>query len=253
MFGNHTPYDGVQRYRAGGSDVALLDKLCDTFLWCLCRHRGHLLRSRDQSATLMAAFTAARRLSGTDAGSARREAGLFGGERAFSRLAPEIAQRFGVCFDHNMLFESEVIESAVTAGVISVANAAKTAVETTLLHMATTDHADYRASLWNRLDKLYPSVVERTRRVRGATDDWEFDAVVNLKNHVSLFEIVTPHANAVNSAVAKFLDIRDLGDQAPHRIAVLTQRAKTPHLPLLARTARLVNVDDLDQVFQRAA
>ena len=138
MFGNHTPYDGVQRYRAGGSDVALLDKLCDTLLWCLCRHRGHLLRSRDQSATLMAAFTAARRLSGTDAGSARREAGLFGGERAFSRLAPEIAQRFGVCFDHNMLFESEVIESAVTAGVISVANAAKTAVETTLLHMATT-------------------------------------------------------------------------------------------------------------------
>jgi len=54
MFGNHTPYDGVQRYRAGGSDVALLDKLCDTFLWCLCQHHGHLLRSRGQSATLMA-------------------------------------------------------------------------------------------------------------------------------------------------------------------------------------------------------
>src|SRR5512145_2322629 len=41
----------------------------------------------------------------TDAGSARREAGLLGGETSFVQLAPEIAIRYGIRFDHNMFFD----------------------------------------------------------------------------------------------------------------------------------------------------
>jgi hypothetical protein len=190
----------------------------------------------------------------TDAGSARREAGLLGGERTFSRVAPEIAERFGVRFDHNMIFDTEVTKEDLLVAVISVANAAKTAVETTALNLATTEHADYRASLWSRLEKIYePSAVKRERIVSGSSGDWKFDAVVQLRDHLSLFEIVAPHPNAVTSAVTKFLDIRDLGERAPHRVAVLTQKAKTPYLPVLGRTAQIVGVDDPDEVFRRAA
>jgi hypothetical protein len=190
----------------------------------------------------------------TDAGGARREAGLLGGERTFTRVAPEIAERFGVRFDHNMIFDTEVSQGDLAFAVMSVANAAKMAVETTLMNLATTEHADYRASLWERLEKIYqPSAVQRERSVRGSTGEWKFDAVVSAKDHLSLFEIVAPHPNAVSSAVTKFLDISDLGDQAPRRIAVLTQRAKTPYLPVLSRTAQVVNVDDPDEVFRRAA
>ena len=190
----------------------------------------------------------------TDAGSGRREAGLLGGERTFGRVAPEIAERFGVRFDHNMIFDTEVARDDLLVAVISVANAAKTAVETALLHLATTEHADYRASLWNRLERIYPAEkVERERVVPGSSGDWKFDAVVQVKDHLSLFEIVVPHANAVTSAVTKFLDIRDLGERAPHRVAVLTQKDKTPYLPVLGRTAQIVSVGDPDEVFQRAA
>jgi len=41
-------------------------------------------------------------------------------------------------------------------------------------------------------------------------------------------------------AVTKFLDIQDLGNDAPRRIAVVTKRKETPHLPVLALTAEIV-------------
>jgi hypothetical protein len=190
----------------------------------------------------------------SDAGSARREAGLLGGERTFMRIASDVAARYGVRFDQNMIFDLEVTEDELVVAVISVANAAKTAVETTAMHLASTEHSDFRAYLWSRLEHIYePKLVFRNRQVRGSSDDWRFDAVVELGAHLSLFEIVAPNANAVNSAVTKFLDIRDLGEGAPRRIAVLPDRNDTPHLPVLARTAQVVSMDDPDETFRRAA
>jgi hypothetical protein len=190
----------------------------------------------------------------SDAGGARREAGLLGGERMFSRLAGDIAARYGVQFDHDMIFDREASQQDVAVAVISVANAAKTAVETTALQLASTEHADYRAYLWSRLERIYDAKhVMRNHPVRGSSDEWRFDAVVELRSRLSLFELVVPHANAVNSAVTKFLDIRDLGDVAPHRVAVLTHREETPHLPVLARTARVISMEDADETFRQAA
>jgi hypothetical protein len=190
----------------------------------------------------------------SDAGGGRREAGMLGGERTFSRIAHEVAARYGVRFDQNMIFDVEVAEDELVVAVISVANAAKTAVETTALHLASTEHSDFRTFLWTRLERIYqPKSVFRNREVRGSSDEWKFDAVVELDQHLSLFEIVAPHPNAVSSAVTKFLDIRDLGEIAPRRIAVLTHQDDTPHLPVLARTARVVRMDDPDEAFRRAA
>lgn len=190
----------------------------------------------------------------SDAGAAHREAGLLGGERAFVRIAREIAERFGVHFDHDMIFDMDVSEAELALAVIAVANAAKTAVETTALHLAATPHADYRAALWDRLERIYsPRSVSRRKRVRGSSDEWEFDAVVERQGLLSLFEVVPPSANAVSSAVTKFLDVRDLGETAPNRIAVLVKRDETPHLNVLARTARIVRASDPDDVFRRAA
>lgn len=190
----------------------------------------------------------------SDTGSAHREAALLGGERIFVRLAREIAERFGVRFDNDMIFDLGVSEAELPIAVIAVANAAKTAVENTALNLATSPHADYRAALWDRLERLYsaPAVSRRTR-VRGSSDEWEFDAAVVREGRMSLFEVVPPHPNAVSSAVTKFLDIRDLGDAAPNRIAVIIKQDDTPHLPVLARTARIVRASDPDEVFRQAA
>jgi hypothetical protein len=189
-----------------------------------------------------------------DGGNAHREASLLGGERTFLRIAKETAERFGVRFDSDMIFDLNVSEAELSIAVIAVANAAKSAVEATALQLAAAPHADYRAMLWTRLEKLYTArAVSRRRHIRGSSEEWEFDAAVEREGSMSLFEVVPPHSNAVNSAVTKFLDIRDLGEIAPNRIAVLVKKDATPHLTVLARTAQIVSADDPDEVYRQAA
>lgn len=190
----------------------------------------------------------------TDSGGARREAGLMGGEKTFVRIANEIAERFGVRFDRNMIFEMEVTIDELVVVVAAVANAAKTAVENTAMILATTEHADSRAVLWDKLGRVYGSKkIQQKAKVRGKSDSWEFDAAVETNGHVALFEVIGPNANAVNSAVTKFLDVADIGKSAPKRIAVLTRKNQTPHLPVLGRTATLIPIDASNEAFLRAA
>jgi hypothetical protein len=192
----------------------------------------------------------------SDSGSARREAELLGGERSFQRIAPDIAQRFGIRFDHHMMFALDVAHGDLLSAVVAVANAAKAAVENTAIEMATTEHADHRAFLWDKLQIAFGSDAfhRETAKFKGSTEQWDFDAGVRAGSNVVLFEIVTPHASSVNSAVTKFLDVRDLGDQiAPRRVAVLTNRARTPRLALLGRTARTLDADAPAQDYRKAA
>jgi hypothetical protein len=190
----------------------------------------------------------------SDAGGARREAGLMGGEKTFVRLAGEVAERFGVRFDRNMIFEMEVTTDDLVVVVSAVANAAKSAVEQTAMILASTEHADARAVLWDKLGRVYGQTrIQQKAKVRGKSDSWEFDAAVKTEGRIALFEVIGPNANAVNSAVTKFLDIQDIGEKAPSRVAVLTRRNQTPHLPVLGRTATLLSIDASNEAFLKAA
>jgi len=191
----------------------------------------------------------------SDAGGARREAGLLGGEKAFIRIAKDVAEKFAVRFDRNMIFDLNVPDHELVVAVIAVANAAKTAVENTAIHLTSVEHADFRAHLWDRLEHAYGSrsFERNVRKFQGATEQWDFDAAIQTQGSLALFEIVTAHANSVNSAVTKFLDVRDLGASAPNRVAVLMDVAKTPRLPVLGRTAQILAVDAPDEDYRKAA
>src|SRR5262249_1476309 len=157
-------------------------------------------------------------------------------------------------FDHNMIFDLDVPENDLVSAVIAVANAAKAAVENTAMHLALVEHADSRARLWDRLEHAYgDKALLKKHKFQGSSDQWEFDAAIQLPDHTALFELVVPNTNAVNSAVTKFLDVRDLGQRAPHRVAVLTNIKATPHLPVLGRTARIMSVDASDDEYRKAA
>jgi len=192
----------------------------------------------------------------SDAGAARREAGLLGGERAFQRIAQDVAKRFGIRFDHNMMFDLDVEESQLVAAVMAVANAAKTAVENTAIHLATTEHADHRAYLWDRLERAYglKTFAREPVSFKGASESWDFDAAVKVQGTFALFQVVTPNANSVNSAVTKFLDVLDLGEKlAPKRVAVVTNKDRTPRLLVLGRTSRILPADASDEQYRMAA
>ena len=189
----------------------------------------------------------------SDGGVARREAGMLGGEKSFVRIAHDVARRFNIRFDHNMMFDLDVPEAHLLPAVIAVAHAAQTAVSDTAMHLAAVEHADYRAYLWEKLDRLYGKSAQKHAKIRGSTEDWEFDAAIHAGSHVTLFEVVSPNANSVNSAVTKFLDVRDLGEGAPKRIAVVTNLNATPRLQVLGRTARILRSDANDNDFRMAA
>jgi hypothetical protein len=191
----------------------------------------------------------------SDAGAARREAGLIGGERSFVQLAPAIATRFGVRFDHNMFFDVNVSRDELVIAVSAIANASKAGVEETALRLAAVEHADYQTMLWEKLETVFTRrAVVRQVPFRGAHEDWEFDAAVQIGKRLSLFEVVTPYANSVNSAIAKFVDVKDLGKEAaPNRVATLTNKDRTPHLSVLANNARWIPADATDDMYREAA
>lgn len=192
----------------------------------------------------------------SDVGAARRESGLMGGERSFAQLAPAVATRFGVRFDHNMFFDVNVASDELVIAVSAIANASKSAVEETAMKLATVEHADYQAMLWGKLEYLFTQkAVARKLPYKGRHEEWEFDAAVRIGSRTSLFEIVTPYANSVNSVVTKFVDIKDLGeDVAPSRIAILTNPDRTPHLSVLASNAtHWLAANANDEAYRKAA
>jgi hypothetical protein len=190
----------------------------------------------------------------SDAGAARREAGLLGGERSFGQLAPDMATRYGVRFDHNMFFDINVERDELVVAVSAIANASKAAVEATAARLIAVEHADYQAMLWEKLERVFTKTrLAKEFAFKGKSEVWEFDAAIQVENQLSLFEIVTPYANSVNSAVTKFTDVKGLGKEAPHRVAALTDKDKTPHLAVLASTARWIAANANDEVYRRAA
>lgn len=190
----------------------------------------------------------------SDMGGAMREAELIGADRQFVRIAQDIARKYGVRFDHNMLFDVEVPQDEVMFAVIAVANAAKSSVEATAMQAASREPINLEAMMFARLERIFPKgQVRREAVIRGSSDDWRFDAAVETDHGLTLFEFISPHANAVSSAVTKFLDIRDLGRSAPGRVAVLHKKSTTPHIAVLARTAKVIEHADPDAVYLEAA
>jgi hypothetical protein len=136
--------------------------------------------------------------------------------------------------------------------VAAIANASKAGVEETALRLAAVEHADYQAMLWSKLENVFPAkAIARQLPFNGKRESWEFDAAMQFRDKTSLFEIVTPYANSVNSAV--ILDVKDLSKDAPNRIAILTNKDRTPHLPVLGSTARWISADANDETYRRAA
>ncbi|MEC5383077.1 hypothetical protein VSX64_19805 [Aurantimonas sp. C2-6-R+9] len=190
----------------------------------------------------------------SDFGAARREADLLNGDRIFTRIARQVAMRFDVRFDSDMIFDIEVPRPALTMATMAVANAAKAAVQETAERLSERKADDQRRALWDKLDKVFPKLeVAREVTIRGASADWIFDASLISNGQRAVFDMVVPHNTAVHSAVSKFLDLRDMGISSPQRIAVLSDEKATPHVALLSRTAKIIPLRSGVAAFRSAA
>ncbi|MEN5336813.1 hypothetical protein [Brucella pseudintermedia] len=189
----------------------------------------------------------------SDHGAARREADLLGGLRTFNRIAKEQAIAHGVNFDSDQIFDIEVPEYALVTAAIAVANASKAAVDITQAAVTQQKAEQQKDALIRKIFSVFDKdQIEVDGEYSGRSENWKFDAVVQA--HVPiLFQTVSAHQNSVNSAISRFLDIKDAGEDLTVRVAVPTRIRETPHLSLLSRTARIIPVDAGNEMFHALA
>jgi hypothetical protein len=182
----------------------------------------------------------------SDAGMGRREAEFLGGERIFARLAPNIAARFGVGFDHHAFFVADTSREDLVPAVVAISNASRSAVELTAYRVAEKAATGARELMREKLISAFgQKAVATSYKLRGASnDEWDFDAAVTTDDHLALFQVVTPATQSVYGAVARFTDIADLPqtDGRPRLVAVLEDPLKTPRLRLVERSAYTIDL-----------
>jgi hypothetical protein len=192
----------------------------------------------------------------SDAGIGVREADLIGGSRLYRRIAEQMATRFGVRFDREALFEAEVSQDELIASVAAIANASKGAVDQTAFKLTEKAAQDARIAVTERLQAAFArEQITMDFRIKGSSnDEWDFDAAVKLPTHLTLIHVVSPAPASVNSAVARFVDMSDLPDEArPRLVGALQDRGSTNHIKLLQRSARIIDFHATPDVWQRAA
>jgi hypothetical protein len=190
----------------------------------------------------------------SDAGIGQREATIIGADRIFLGVGGDIAKRFGVEFDQSVFICRNVRRDELAPAVVAIANASRSAVELSAYRHAEKSAADARDLMREKLATVFgKSAVTSAYAMRGASnDEWKFDAAVTGDKGLSLFQVVTPAAQSVYGAVARFVDVSDLAER-PRLVAVIQDRLKTPRLRLVERSALTIDLSAAPDRWRRAA
>jgi hypothetical protein len=181
----------------------------------------------------------------SDGGFARREVSMMGGDSYFSANANRIAYRYGIKCDGDLFFTIEGHDAidAITAAVAAIANAAKETIETIAERLADKEIDGRRELLFTTLRKAFGKEKVTTgakAQLRGALEEWEFDAVVRTPGSELAVIVVAPYANSVTTAFSKFSDLKSLNATTKKGFGVLTDSNNTPRLKLISNVATLI-------------
>lgn len=192
----------------------------------------------------------------TDDGSAAQEADMAGATEFFHRAAKEVAERTGVKFDGNALFEIEAPADNLPGFMAIVADASRRAAQLVAERHAERLDRRLKVGLAARLKEVFgEALIDVRPQVSGAsTHAWPFDAAARLAGRTLLFAAVTPSAVSVSSAYLKLDDVKRLGD-GPRTVAVLTRPAafREDQRLILGRAALLVDASASNDAFRLLA
>jgi hypothetical protein len=178
----------------------------------------------------------------SDFGAGYQEAEIAGIGVGFRRVARSVAERAGVRFDGNAIFELEINREQIAGAITAIANASQEAVLEATLKSAEKAKIDLNAVLHERIVKIYsPRFVARDVQVLGASNTaWHISTMVKIDGAMTGFEAVTKHHNSVVQAAVKFGDIARK-DNPPARIAVVEHKESLGTLlGVLSQNAKVV-------------
>jgi hypothetical protein len=192
----------------------------------------------------------------SDRGNGYLAAELLGGLRTYVSLAPAIAAHYGVRYDGDMMFATEVSRPWLTNAIIFTGSASRKAVERTAEKVAEDRDVSYREMLRERIREAFPASQSSfdVSLVGSSTRNWRFAAqVVLASDRRAVFDIVTPHPNSVAAAFIKFEDISML-ESGVEGVAVASRPLDPADKVLISRVApKLIHLNDDAETFRKAA
>lgn len=191
----------------------------------------------------------------SDMGQAQSEADLMCAVPTFARVAPRVAERNGVSFDHHAFFVLEVAKEQLVGAVATIAGCSQEAVQITALRIAEKRQSDAAERLYDRLANLFtPARVARDAEILGASNTpWHVSALVRADGRSAAYDPVTHHPGSIAAAVTKFFDLAQL-DDPPARIAVVrNKQALGTRLNVITGAAHVVEDSVSDATLERLA
>lgn len=191
----------------------------------------------------------------SDSGFAFREVESLGVERSFPKTASRIASEQGVSANRRLIYsEASVVQLAMKIAKVGIASwqIAHHICEKVSVH----EEAVIAEGLYDRLVAIFGASrvkPEGVTLVGLSTNSWEVSAFVELGDHGAVFDAVAKHRNSIYRTATKFHDLAAL-DNPPRLIAVVRDKEELGvGFALLAQAGRVIEDDQANDVFERAA
>jgi hypothetical protein len=189
----------------------------------------------------------------TDNGFAFREAESMGAEASFPGVARAVTDGTEISTNRRLLFVN-VTNVELEQAMCDVAETSWQIADR-IVKRAMREDVEISASLRGRLANVFGrhALCDETVVKGHSTSEWPVSAVVRVQSTTAIFQAVSSHANAVFRVSTAFHDI-SLLDNPPRLVSVVKSKEELgPKLDLLAQAGRVIEEDQPDRVFWKAA
>ncbi len=191
----------------------------------------------------------------SDNGFAYRELEAIGTARSFAKTASTVAEALQLVADRRTVYVDVPVEQLVRA-ICDVGIASWQIADRVYARAAEEDEAEIEDYLRERLTKVFGKALKEVdqNKIKGAsTNEWEVSAIVERTGKLTIFHAVSNHANSVFRTSAAFHDLHAL-EKPPGLVAVVRSKsALGPKLGLLSQIGRVIEEEQPDPVYLRAA
>ena len=188
----------------------------------------------------------------SDAGFAYQETESFGSGRSFAPTARAEAKKAHLLVGRRSIYIDVPVEKAERA-VLDVSAASCSVAHGIVSRVSSVEEENIDDVLHERLDHIFPRVVEYERNIRGASStDWKVSAIANVDGEKAIFQTVLDFPNAVYRTSTAFHDIAAL-ERPPRLVAVVSKKENMGNrYSILAQAGRVIEVSQSDETYRRA-
>ncbi|MBF0306512.1 MAG: hypothetical protein HQL39_11935 [Alphaproteobacteria bacterium] len=193
-------------------------------------------------------------VSVSDAGFAYEEVADIGAGRSFGRVAGNLSKLADVEVLGHVIRVHAPMEELERA-IYDVASTSWRVADEIFRRAEEVDEDTVAEELRSRLVKVFGAAkLREDHKVVGAsTNQWEVSAILDTRGAATVFQAVPNHAVSIYRASTAFRDIADLPNP-PKLVAVVRNKVELgPKLTLLSQNARVIELEQSDEEFERAA